>query len=414
MKKELFMKYGVIISAILISLVIFSGCPQPVARQEPTPEASPAAHTDLPVKTIEWEEDADGFRQCYTNDAARYGQGFNHFSYSSEILDTVEIQLKKMSGTSNYGIGFQFCYKDSKNWYMINIDVNGHYCVWRKVDNVLAFYFNDGLGWVSVNKNWPYNSYLNKGFGAVNDIKVQQQTAHNFTVSFNGTEVFTFTDASFTGGSSGCSFDIGNSATEEFPNKPEDIRYKMITTKSISSIYWQDDGNGFTQFYTNDSQYYNHGNLHPLGTSYSPMNSVEMEIKKMSGCQSYGYGMVFCYGDDQNYYQLLLAINGYYRIGKNVDGVWSYYLGGAWVSENGAWPSSANLVTGYGSLNKIKVTRDGTGTFILSFNDAQVATFMDNSFTGGRNGFFYSVASQAREGFPGCPVDIRYKLNSAN
>jgi hypothetical protein len=413
MKKELLMKYSAIISGLLISLIIFSGCPQQGVKQESTPEATPAIITELPVKTIEWEEDADGFRQCYTNDAARYGQGFNHFSYSSEIFDTVEIQLKKMSGSDN-GFGFQFGYKDRYDWHVIEIDVNGHYCVLRKINNILEHNYNDGSGWVSTSKNWPYNSYLNKGFGVINDIKVQQKTANNFTVSFNGTEVFTFNDTSLAGGSSGCSVDIGNSTNEDFPNSPEDIRYKMITTKSIGSIYWQDDGNGFTQFYTNDSQYYGYGNVHPLGTSYAPMNSVEMEINKMSGSQNYGYGMVFCYADNQNYYQLLLTVNGYYRIGKIVNGAWSYYLGGTWVSANGQWPSSNFLLYGYGSVNKIGVTGNGSGTFIVSFNDNQVVTFTDNSFTGGQNGFFYSVGPQTREGFPGCPVDIRYRLISAN
>jgi hypothetical protein len=396
------MKKSILLLASSFIVFLFLNCPQ--TKMDPS-----TGNGNLPVKTIEWEEDESGFRQYYTNDTAKYNNGSNHLSYYDETMDTIEMQVKKESGSSNYGFGLNFCYNGYQNRYIILIDTNGHYAILRKLKGATSFNFNDGLGWVVNNKNWPYNQYLKKGFGALNDIKVVR-SVNTFHVSFNGTEVFSFTDGSFTGGEAGCTLDIGNSNYENFPNTPEDVRYKMISTKKINSIYWMDDGKGFTQFYTNDSQYYNRGDAHTLGTVYSPMKSVETEIKKMSGNESYGYGIVYCYQDGNNFYQLLLTINGYYRIDKKINGIWNYYIDNNWTASTTdiRWPHSDYLNTGYGSVNRIKITRNVTGTFTLFFNGVQITTFDDVSLSSGQTGFCSGIGSQAAEGFPGCPVDIRY------
>jgi hypothetical protein len=389
----------------LVFFLLFTGCPQ---QQGVDPGKS-----DLPITTIQWEDDGTGLRQFYTNDPAKYNNGYHHLSYYSDILNAVEIQIKKTGGASNYGYGMCFCYKDYNNMYQLVITINGFYRIGKCVAGNWSYYL--GGIWTSTNGQWPNSANLNKGYGAVNDLKITSNGAGTFSVYFNGIREVDFTDNSFTGGLSGCFVGIGNISAESFPNSPVDIRYKMISTNPVNTILWKDDGTGFTRYCTNESQYYNYGGVHPLGTAYTPMHTVEMDVKKISGSENYGYGTAFCYSDDNNYYQLLIVTGCYYRIAKRIGGTWSYLYEGIWVANGGSqWSHSLNLNSGYDTVNRIKVISNGTGTFTVYFNNNQETSFIDSSLTGGQVGFFYSVGQFAWEGFPGSPADIRFKLISAN
>jgi hypothetical protein len=172
----------------------------------------------------------------------------------------------------------------------------------------------------------------------------------------------------------------------------------------ISTIQWQEDGNGFRQFYTNDIKKTNSAYYYPVNlTSPDPMPTVEAELKKVSGYQLGSYGIFFCYQDSSNYYKLWLNVNQEFRITE--------FDGGSPVMHIG-WQTSTDLNAGYNSLNKVRIERDGSGNFDVFFNDASSpsAEFTDLTFTGGDVAYWLWVSGEQYEFFPIVPVDVRFML----
>ena len=176
----------------------------------------------------------------------------------------------------------------------------------------------------------------------------------------------------------------------------------------VKTIEYQDDGNGFTQFYTNDKRNYNYSFWHSDLTPQETMFPVEIQVKKLSGNKSMVHGAFFCYKDDHNFYRVVIDTEGNYYIFKH--------------NSNGTEPrttirgktASPNLNTGYNTLNTIHVERDDEGQFTIKFNnnyknDTEVITFEDTTFTGGRCGFYVAVGDETQEQFPNTPVDVRFK-----
>lgn len=172
----------------------------------------------------------------------------------------------------------------------------------------------------------------------------------------------------------------------------------------IQSHIWRDDGTGtgFIQFYTNDPNEYNYNFLSWTSTPQAPMISVETQVKKISGNQNYGYGVLYCYQDSNNFYCLLITVNKYYCVYKRVDGIFSPVLD---------WRYSSNLYSGYDILNKIKINLSTTtpNSFTVYFNDIEDYTFIDSSFTSGDSGFYTTSGKSNEENFPNVPVDVRFK-----
>lgn len=167
----------------------------------------------------------------------------------------------------------------------------------------------------------------------------------------------------------------------------------------VSTIEWELDGDGFTQFYTNDSQYY--------GYSFWSLDdnkgstTYEIECKKLSGSQYYAYGMIF--GADNSasdkFYCVQITASGSYRV---------WMRNGSIRQALKSWESSDKLHTGHDTINRIKVTTSGT-TYTVYLNDSQVCTVTDSSITGTRIGFFVSIGDATEESFPNSPVDARFR-----
>ncbi len=171
----------------------------------------------------------------------------------------------------------------------------------------------------------------------------------------------------------------------------------------IQSSIWRDDGTGtgFTQFYTNDPNEYNYNFWCALSTPQTPMISVETQVKKISGNQYWGYGVLYCYQDSNNFYCLLITTNNYYCVYKRVDGIFSPVLD---------WRHSSILYSGYDVLNKIRINLSTTtpNSFTVYFNDLWDYTFIDSSFTSGDSGFYATCGKSGDENFPNVPVDVRF------
>jgi len=174
----------------------------------------------------------------------------------------------------------------------------------------------------------------------------------------------------------------------------------------LYTIEWIEDGEGFRQFSTTERDYFDTA-FHwwddaslQIPTMTIP---VEAEIKKMSGYENAGYGIIFCVQDSNNYYKLLITINQRYRISELVNNSSSTIR---------PWSDSSDLVAGYGEINKIRIEYEGANTFSIYFNDAPLISdqFVDPTFSGGYAGYYASVSGSENEQLPQVPVDVRFRL----
>lgn len=171
----------------------------------------------------------------------------------------------------------------------------------------------------------------------------------------------------------------------------------------VQTIDFKSDGNGFIQYYTNDSSKLDKGIYDTTNTNQTPMKTLETQVKKISGKPRWGYGVIFCFQDTDNFYRLLIHENGRYQIAKKVGGKYLEPL-------IKSWTDSSALYTGYNVVNTIKVTYVPDYSFNIYFNGTLATTFTDNDvtkFSGGDYGFYVSVGKD--ENFPNNPVDVRFK-----
>lgn len=144
----------------------------------------------------------------------------------------------------------------------------------------------------------------------------------------------------------------------------------------------------------------------------------DVTLRKDSGYQYAGYGIVFCeraLGDGSET-MLVAMINteGQYSVGEAAGSTYTPYTGTAdnsWVNANA---SSAVLHVGYGegNANELVVTRDAASKeFTLSLNGHEVFSFTDQRLPlveGGSDGFIAVIGPDSKEDFPSKPVQISY------
>jgi hypothetical protein len=173
---------------------------------------------------------------------------------------------------------------------------------------------------------------------------------------------------------------------------------------TIQTIEWEPDGDGFVQYSTNDKQYLDTVHYMPLvAENENPMTTVTATVKKVSGSSVMGFGIIYCYQDENNYYRLLITTDGHYAVAKMVGGTYTALV---------SWASSASLNTGMGVTNDIGVTQNPLHTFTVTFNTQTITSFADASFTGGLAGPCIGIGSSSNESFPSVPEDARFKMTA--
>ena len=170
----------------------------------------------------------------------------------------------------------------------------------------------------------------------------------------------------------------------------------------VQTIQFEDDGNGFLQFYTNDSQYYNYRFTHTYSSPANPTN-IEVAVKKRSGYAYSAYGIVFGYQDIHNFYEVVICVDGEYAIFKMVNDSWDSIIN---------WNSSSDLAQGYNQYNTIKLVKVDATNYTVTFNNGTAIPFNDVTFSSGRYGFITFVASSTEEKFPGTPEDVKFIFTS--
>ncbi len=174
---------------------------------------------------------------------------------------------------------------------------------------------------------------------------------------------------------------------------------------AYQTIEWVNDGNGFVQYSTNEPKYYNTIHYLPLTGAFEeyPTTTVTATVKKVTGAGNVGFGIVFCYTDDNNNYLLLISTEGKYTVAENVGGTYTPLV---------AWADSAWLNKGLDETNEISVAQGPVGTFTVTFNGHFITDFPDASFTGGTAGPCIGIGAFGDEEFPYIPEDARFKMSA--
>ena len=171
---------------------------------------------------------------------------------------------------------------------------------------------------------------------------------------------------------------------------------------SIENINFREDGEGFLLFYADIPGYYNRGFYHFLnGSKQTPMMVVRSQVKKISGFDDVGYGIVFCMQDNGDYYRLLVKTDGAYSVTRKSGELKTPLID---------WTSSEYLSQGYDVMNEIMVMYDYTRQrFTVFFNEVAETSYVDTFFSGGYSGFYAIIGPEEMEQFPDEPVDIRFR-----
>ncbi|MDR1839575.1 MAG: hypothetical protein LBQ93_08365, partial [Treponema sp.] len=188
-------------------------------------------------------------------------------------------------------------------------------------------------------------------------------------------------------------------------DKIEDEVFPVNTVRFLEP----DDNDGKAQFITNDPAVYNRWQYRYFPNPNPDSNVYECRVKKISGDDDYGYGMIFCVDDSGSgnisLYRFFITINGRFAIAKNT--------GNAWANDPVGWTTSPFLNTGYNVYNTLRVERttnnENGATFRVFINDNLAATFNDdNPVNGSKAGPVVSVNVMEMEMFPYIPVHVRY------
>ena len=172
---------------------------------------------NLPVSTIEWEDDGNGFIQYFTNDPQKYGWSYWNFYMNINDQNTYEIECKKMNGAENFGYGMVFGASDSNKYYFLGINIQGSYVLLKHIDK--------DKGYTKI-KDWAYSDKLNTGYNIINNLKVVKNGT-TFTIYLNGSQVHQFTDTEINGNGLGYHVNIGSKNDEAFLNMPVDVRFRQ-------------------------------------------------------------------------------------------------------------------------------------------------------------------------------------------
>ncbi len=152
---------------------------------------------------------------------------------------------------------------------------------------------------------------------------------------------------------------------------------------------------------TNDEKYLKKNGLTlwtaPVATG-STFEPVEVTVKKISGYNQAGYGVVFCKRNEGGEYGIclltvLVNVTGEYTIGKVVNG---RYTNIQW------WQPTGKIAKGYDRENTLQITRDpDSGVFTLSINGTKECEFTDMTEPYSENGDSgYAVVISPYEIFP--------------
>ena len=303
-------------------------------------------------------------------------------------------QFKKVSGTQNNGYGLVFGKKNKDNQNMFLISGSGSYKI-LKFEN----------GQEKLVKNWTNSSYIKTGNGKYNYLKVQKVgSALKFYINSN--LVYTSYSSKFYGNSTGFAaydqqrINIGYLSImyeDGGTNNNTNTTVTKNTTSHASKetiIFdgYTDNRNNWSTINENNADleikngnyYFDHkrdrGGYSSTIVKYINTNrdfKILADIKKESGIQNNGYGIVFGRKDKDNQNLFYVNGNGSYSINKMKNGQNNFLK---------KWVPSSTIRKGNGGYNILKVVKVGS-KLEYYINNTKVHTDYSPEFFGDRLGY---------------------------
>ncbi|GHV93990.1 hypothetical protein AGMMS50293_03100 [Spirochaetia bacterium] len=175
------------------------------------------------------------------------------------------------------------------------------------------------------------------------------------------------------------------------------------TTPKVPPVntFFEQGDDGWVHYFTNDRARYGFQQRKTFDNPNSDPNVYEVDVKKISGFENMGFGLLFGAKDDNNFYVVNVYVKGIYGVRKSVGGTITNLTG-----------SDSPLINqGFDVVNSIKVVKGGAGYDIyLNGNSTPVYTVTDTSVTGNKIGYYVLIGASGYENFPDNPVDVRFKI----
>ena len=340
-----------------------------------------------------WTKDVDNIRELYVSNGKYYfnhkqSTGFREFTTRTIAINhsedyEIETAIYKVSGEQDYGMSFLYDYKDSDNYTEFGITATGYY---RVAESKVGTYSNI--------KGWTQSSYLKEGNGTTNVLRIKKK-GNRVTFYINGSYVYGMDFKQFKG---------EKMAFRLYRNQKVAIDYFRVkytntntvttntNTKTILFEGFNDNKNEWSVKNSSDiSLNISSGDYHldhkrasgGWATSIekyintSRNFSITAQIKKVSGIQNNGFGLVFGRKDNDNQNQFMISGDGSYKISK-------YDKSNRTYVKN--WTKSSYIKTGNGVYNYLKIDKVGNA---LKFyiNSNLVYTSYALKFYGNRTGF---------------------------
>lgn len=183
---------------------------------------------DTSYQSILWQIDGNGDYQLKTNDPQYCNGTFYKYMADEIVMDTAEIECRRVSGYSHMGYGLVFCYDSSTDVrYRMLITVNGSYKISEMYKDGDSYSYNTLVDWTSS------GGAINTGYDMSNTLKVVWDSgSSNFDFYINDIFIVSLPLANFTnqrtGGQIGFIAPIGSESQESFPQTPVDYRFKLL------------------------------------------------------------------------------------------------------------------------------------------------------------------------------------------
>jgi len=189
-----------------------------------------------------------------------------------------------------------------------------------------------------------------------------------------------------------------------------DLDMKEAGVPPVSSIRFStpDDNDGTTRFLTIDPELYERYTWQIISNPNTNPNVYECRVKKISGDDYSGYGMIFCVDDsDSNnvsFYWFLIAVDGTFIIQKRASNTLTNMSAG--------WTNSSAIKAEYNAYNTLRIERTDNAngaTFRAFINGDLAVNFTDSNPVNGRKaGQIVGIGEMEMEQFPHIPVDVRF------
>jgi len=346
----------------------------------------------------------------------------------------ISAQIKKINGSTN-GFGLTFGRKDADNQNQFFISSSGSYIINKTVNGKRTYI-----------KNWTESSYIKKGNGVYNTLKVQKED-NKFKFYINNNLVHTSYSTKFYGDRVGfivydkIKISVGYLSLAYEDNKTTVIKKNeniVATGEYALQEYFNSNKNGWSTGTNEDkvtsvaNSYFNFEHKKSTGGWSTYITStidtsrdfeISSKIKKVSGITNYAYGILWGKKGTSSF-RFYVSGSGYYKISRLVDNKeeiikkftktsalktgndatnlltinkvgnkYKFYANGTFLTQADFEPFFGNQI-GYSVFNKQKISADRLIVkYLKKKKDAVVTnnilkTPLSESFTDNTNGWY--------------------------